>query len=398
MRLLHVHYEHLQMFVDGTADFDLIAEDKVPANDGSAYCLNKPVYTNNIIAIAGINATGKTTVLGMLEFSINVLDGKPLSTAATCRQILFQLRTGIDLRLVFEHEGAIYTLASTIRMDTSPAHSYGHWIDAIGFDDETLYRWTGARIPNKSLLSDAEALMRGSKVCLRRSEMTGSERIFLSHNVSIATSVSARNTLCSFHSSVDDHDNLDIDFLGARETLRVFDPGINSLELLDDEKSCVLMFGSGLVAHTTTELLDMYLSSGTIKGLRLVRSAVGVLTSGGYLLVDEIENHLNKQLVGVPIDLFQSDETNPRGATLVLATHYPEILDYVHRKDNVYFLSRDSEARLTRVVKYSKRVRRIENKKSEVFISNYVGGTAPRYTDVKALRALLKEAVVNAGK
>jgi AAA15 family ATPase/GTPase len=137
----------------------------------------------------------------------------------------------------------------------------------------------------------------------------------------------------------------------------------------------------------------MYLSSGTIKGLEIVRKAVGVLAQGGYLLVDEIENHLNKQLVGVLIDLFQSSDTNPHGATLLFTTHYPEILDRVHRKDNVYFLSRRSEDHAIQVIKYSSRVKRIENKKSEVFISNYIGGTAPSYTDVQALRALVREAV-----
>ena len=115
-------------------------------------------------------------------------------------------------------------------------------------------------------------------------------------------------------------------------------------------------------------------------------------------IVDEIENHLNKQLVNVLIDLFQTSDTNPYGATLVFTTHYPEILDRIHRKDNVYFLSRDSQSHRVRAVKYSTKVKRIENKKSEVFLSNYVGGTAPRYSDVQALRDLVRKAVSHAGE
>ena len=97
------------------------------------------------------------------------------------------------------------------------------------------------------------------------------------------------------------------------------------------------------------------------------------------------------------IDLFQARETNPHGSTLILTTHYPEILDYVHRKDNVYFLSRDMKTRLTRVTKYSRKVRRIENKKSEVFLSNYLGVTAPRNPDVANLRNLVRKVVADAG-
>lgn len=110
------------------------------------------------------------------------------------------------------------------------------------------------------------------------------------------------------------------------------------------------------------------------------------------MLVDEIENHLNKQLVGMIIDLFESNETNAYGATLVFSTHYLEVLDYLKRKDNVYFLVRDEEC-LRSAIRYSDRVSRIENKKSEVFLSNYIAGTAPRYSEVQELKQLVIQAI-----
>ena len=116
------------------------------------------------------------------------------------------------------------------------------------------------------------------------------------------------------------------------------------------------------------------------------------LESGGVLLVDELENHLNRQLVNVVVDLFASRETNPQGAVLVFTTHYPQLLDHIHRKDDVYFLAH-GEAGLTKIVKYGDKVERIENKKSEVFASNYIKGTAPRYVDVRTLRHLVSESV-----
>ena len=398
MRLLSVYFEQLQMFDEKRVRFDLFAEDKVPSSDESTFCVSRPVYTNNVLAIAGINATGKTTVLGLLELVVNIINGKPLASAASYEGILYRIRLGLGIIAVFEQAGEIYVLESRAAPLEKPPTSATRWRDALGFTDESLHRWRGPRRPSKARLSDVDALLGGCELLLERRKMTNRDRSFLSHNVSIATSVSGRDTLCLYQSAFDSREGLDIDFSGAVETLRVFDPSVESLDLKEDGKSCAVSFESGFFALTTVDLLEMYLSSGTVRGLGLVRKAIEVLSSGGYLLVDEIENHLNKQLVNVLIDFFQSSETNPNGATLVFTTHYPEVLDRIHRKDNVYFLSRDAQSRRVRAVKYSSKVRRIENKKSEVFLSNYVGGTAPKYSDVRALRDLVRKAVSHAAE
>ena len=398
MRLLKVLFEQKSMFTDGLASIDLYAEDRVPPTDGSVYCLKRPVYANKVLALAGINATGKTTMLGLLELAINVLSGQPLASAVSNGGVLRRLLLGFRLRLVFEHQSQLYILDSTIepdlRMSDSPRRE-----NLLAFSDEVLYHWDGAAMPKKAQLAEIDELVKGCSVHLRREELDADRRSFLSHNVSIAASVTGGGVPCSFQPASDDQLDLESGSGITAETMRVFDPSIERLELVgEDARSCVLTFKNGFVAHTTVDLLGLYLSSGTSKGLRLVSGAVSVLKRGGYLLVDEIENHLNKQLVGVVIDLFQSQETNPRGATLIFTTHYPEILDRVHRKDNVYFLSRDSKDHLISAVKYSSKVKRIENKKSEVFLSNSLGGTAPRYTDVMALRELVKKVVGNAGE
>ena len=43
--------------------------------------------------------------------------------------------------------------------------------------------------------------------------------------------------------------------------------------------------------------LEQYLSSGTIKGIITFSMVKEVLASGGYILVDELENHFNKEIV-----------------------------------------------------------------------------------------------------
>lgn len=110
------------------------------------------------------------------------------------------------------------------------------------------------------------------------------------------------------------------------------------------------------------------------------------------MVIDEIESGLNKSLVKVIIDLFLSESTNPNGAQLVFTTHYPEILDFLPRKDDVYLLVRDADHR-TKAVKYSSEVKRIENKKSEVVLSNYIKGTMPNYPDIRGLRNYVRNSV-----
>ena len=52
--------------------------------------------------------------------------------------------------------------------------------------------------------------------------------------------------------------------------------------------------------------LELYLSSGTIKGISCFSAIAIALSRGGYVLIDEIENHLNKTIVIGLISLFSS--------------------------------------------------------------------------------------------
>ena len=77
---------------------------------------------------------------------------------------------------------------------------------------------------------------------------------------------------------------------------------------------------------------------------------------------------------------------NPHGACLVFTTHYTEILDMIDRKDNIYITRRErKDPKALEALNYSDEVRRNDVKKSEVFLSNYIPGTAPSYENIRAL-------------
>lgn len=59
---------------------------------------------------------------------------------------------------------------------------------------------------------------------------------------------------------------------------------------------------------------------------------------GGYLIVDELENHFNKEIAATLVRFFLDKKVNKKGATLIFSTHYSELLDEFERNDNIYII------------------------------------------------------------
>jgi AAA15 family ATPase/GTPase len=142
-------------------------------------------------------------------------------------------------------------------------------------------------------------------------------------------------------------------------------------------------YGKEEIVINSPRILENYLSSGTIKGLGVFMSATFAFIEGGYLIIDEIENHFNRELVASLLRLFTDKRTNPKGAVIIFSTHYPELLDELERNDSV-FITR-SDHGLT-VDNLNSLLKRNDIKKSEVYQSNILGGTAPKYTSLVALQ------------
>lgn len=131
---------------------------------------------------------------------------------------------------------------------------------------------------------------------------------------------------------------------------------------------------------------NLLISAGTISGQRLIHEAIIVLKKGGYLIIDELEAHMNKELIRVILGLFGSTKTNPNGACIIFSTHYAEILDFniLNRKDNIYITRKKNF--LLSVRKFSDDFKRNDFKKSEIILSNLLTGTAPKYEAIERLR------------
>ncbi len=123
--------------------------------------------------------------------------------------------------------------------------------------------------------------------------------------------------------------------------------------------------------------LGSILSSGTIRGIKDFHFALSSLKRGALFIIDEIENHYNKAIVKSLINLYLKQNTNPNGACLIFSTHFPELLDLIERNDQVYF-SKKKENKVI-LEKIEDKIKRNDLKKSEIYNSSYLGGTAPSY-------------------
>ena len=134
--------------------------------------------------------------------------------------------------------------------------------------------------------------------------------------------------------------------------------------------------------------LNRYLSSGTIKGINIFLNAIKTFQSGGYLIVDELENHFNQEIVSTLMRFYMDRRVNPNGAVLIFSTHYSEILDEFERNDNVYIVrNRDGifAENLSAIFK------RNDIKKSEAYQSGFLEGTVPMYDAYMDLKESLIE-------
>lgn len=390
MKLLKVSFDHLRMFENGLFEIDLFASDKVPAGDESAFSLAGTLYTNNIIGLAGINASGKTTALVLLELAGKIIQGASIFGGG----IPSTIATFFDSRFTFKclaYEGnSCYLVESQIACEQNTTTGSV----SFNFVEEQIFS-IPAKLLKRSDLQSWESISAAAHSLCVRTQALESMAVLASSEVSIAGAVIAKDTKsqCGMQILREDNFTLRYGFDGLDTVLHVFDPTIEHLEVADEGRAFSAKFKGRDAMILSEQGLNEVLSSGTYRGVALVSRAITTLKFGGYLLVDEIENHLNRQLVNVVLEIFASKNTNPKGATLVFTTHYPQLLDCVHRKDNIYFLA-STYGCGSKVVKYCDHVKRIENKKSEVFVSNYIKGTAPRYVDVKSLKEMIAQKAV----
>ncbi len=375
MRILRIRVNGLPLYKD-SFDISFYAIQRVHETHlNSVYNLFGNIYINTVEAFAGINASGKTTALRVVSFVGLLLSAAPLNIEFT-PDIL-----GVDINTVFDidfyADGNIYHLQSEIVKSVNQDGTYG-----IRIMSEKLWIKSATSKINKTNLINFEGL---EPVRVR-----GNHDEYLPDNVSIMIAVNKQfkqNTRIVDLALFTDF-NLFFPEGGSvpTEIISLLDPTVEyiTVDKINDKVITRLKFYNQkeLVLFNPSEL-NVYLSSGTVKGVRVFSDAIRVLKDGGYLIVDEIENHFNRELVASLLRLFTNSKTNTKGAVIIFSTHYPELLDELSRNDSV-FITRNNHG-LT-VDNLNSLLNRNDMKKSEVYQSNFLGGTAPKYSSLVALQ------------
>ena len=379
MKILRIKVNGLPLYKN-MFDISFCAVQRVHNNHlNSVFNLFGNIYVNTVEAFAGINASGKTMALKVVSFTSILLSATPLSAEFVPQILGDGINTIFDID--FYADGKIYHLTSEIIKEKNQDEN-----PKIRIISERLWVKPVTTKINKSNLWDYD---KNTPVRVR-----GNSDEYLPEDVSIMIALNKQiknkimfvdlAMLANFNFLLPDTVSI------PTEIISLLDPTIEyiSIENVNDKVITKLKFyrQKEHILFNPAEL-NVYLSSGTVKGARVFSDAMRVLKKGGYMIVDEIENHFNRELVASLLRLFLYKKTNPNGAVLIFSTHYPELLDELDRNDAV-FITRSNEG-LT-VDNLNTLLNRNDMKKSEVYQSNFLGGTAPKYN---ALRTLQKSII-----
>lgn len=318
--------------------------------------LDEGLYIPTTIVFTGKNASGKSSVLSMIEF-VNelLLSGRIKYDKLDFRSKTIKLTVFFYLlETVYKYESNISIPEATLLNETSYckfsneklyskkySKSYSKRILDLDFDEDNTYT---------SNVSDTSILY---KLTNKRTLVINTNNWI--HNYRI-------------ESIFDIFNLVEVSTELMLKITNLFDEGIKKFEYDLDKKLFVLDL-NGIGAKTYSEKeVDMLLSDGTKKGLIMFGLTIAILKMGGTLIIDEIENSFHKNLVENIIMIFNDKRINVKNANLIFSTHYVEILDIFRRRDNIFVMRKNDHITACNLYKDFKD--RIDLSKSNQFNNN----------------------------
>lgn len=380
MRLLRITAHGLPLFKQ---DLDILfyAQQRVSEDDRARlYQLTPSVYLHTASAFIGINASGKTSILKVIRLALGILNNEPINHVP--ERIILGGTDKAILRICYsDAQQRICCLETEI---TSKRTRAGEYVYAITVE----HLWEKAAAGLKKNLTDFTGM---SPVAER-----DNHEMFLPDDVSM---IIARNRQLNDHleiASLLSYTNINVLPFSEDiplEVISFLDPTVERLQFEREENKTAirLKFYNEDEIHLNSPMeLENYLSSGTIKGIVTFSMAKDVLKSGGYLLVDEIENHFNKEIVTTLMRFFMDSRLNVNGGTLIFTTHYPELLDEYDRNDGIHIVRNRGGITAENL---SNILKRNDIKKSDAYQSGFLEGTTPAYEAYMQLKKSLAASI-----
>ena len=383
MKILRITTQGLPLF---KKDLDIFfyAQQRVGEDDkNNLYNLIDNYYLHSACAFIGINASGKTSVLKVINLALNIIKNEPINHVEA-KNILGGSEKTTIRTYFYDKRKYVCCLETVIAAKKAKTGEYIYSILS-----ERLWEKPIASVKSKKYLTDFDGI--------EPVDSRNSNEAYLSDDVSfiIAYNKKVNDTVdvCSLLS----YTNVNVlpfteDI--PLEVIAFLDPTIEKLcfEQSEGKTFIHLKFRDEdeVILNNAVDL-EQYLSSGTIKGIITFSMVKEVLQSGGYLLVDEIENHFNKEIVTTLMRFFMDNKLNKNGGTLIFSTHYPELLDEYDRNDSI-FITRNRNG--ITVENLSNILTRNDIKKSDAYQSGFLEGTTPTYEAYMQLKKGIASTIV----
>ena len=385
MRLLKIFIQDMPRF-KGNIDIDFITKQRV-AEDDQEKLFNTfsnnytSIYTNQAISFIGLNASGKTTILKAISFVINLLNNEALNNIKS-KEILNDLSDNEKVKITsfFYNDNSVYKLETHIEKRVNQVDNESKLI----ITEERLWEKDATKVKTKKSLFE----FNDSDIRIERNE----KEQFLLNDVSVMIAINKEkqsNFPLRDMLMWTNHNMLNILGKFPKELLTFLDPSIEYFKCDIRKKPADIrlkFYESEEIILNNPSEIEKYLSSGTIKGINVFMNALLCFMEGGYLIVDELENHFNEEIVTTLVRFFMNPNVNRNGATLIYSTHYSELLDEYDRNDCIYIV-RNRGGIYTENL--SLILKRNDIKKSEAYESGYLEGTVPIFESYMALKKVL---------
>ena len=379
MKLLRATAEGLPLFKE-KLDICFYAQQRISEEQKEQlHPLFSNVYLNPATGFIGINASGKTSVLKVILLILGIMNNEPINHIDT-RDILGDAKKTV-LNIFFYSE----TNKEVCRLETVVAARKTKTEGIIySIISERIWSKKTEEIIARKAMLDFE----GKEPIMVRS----GQEDFLSDDVSIMI---ALNKKTGENIRIVDlllFTNINVlpfsEGIPA-EVITYLDPTVESLYFDEKDQKEIIRLKfidkEEIVLNNPLEL-NNYLSSGTVKGMIIFTLAKEVLQNGGYIVVDEIENHFNKEIVTTLMRFFMDSKLNKKGGTLIFSTHYPELLDEYDRNDSIYITRNRNGITAENL---SSILKRNDIKKSDAYQSGFLEGTTPMYEAYMRLKKSL---------
>lgn len=382
MKILRITAQGLPLFKEDL-DISFCTQQRVSEDDREyLYNFNGKYYLHTANAFIGINASGKTSVLKVINLAINIVKNEPINHVET-KSILGGTDRATICTYFYDNRKYVCCLRTVITAQKTKGVDYRYSII-----EEQMWEKPITSVKSKKYLTDFTGI---EPVNVRNRE-----EVYLSDDVSLIIAHNKKTGDTVEVSSLLSYTNVNVlpftDNIPA-EVITFLDPTIEKLyfDNIDNKTTIHLKFRDEeeIVLNNAIEL-EQYLSSGTIKGIITFSIVKEVLKSGGYLLIDEIENHFNKEIVTTLMRFFMDSHLNKKGGVLIFTTHYSELLDEYDRNDGISIVRNRNGITVENL---SRILTRNDIKKSDAYQSGFLEGTTPAYEAYMRLKKNLTASI-----